>query len=192
MLAISLLLYCSTESDEEDAFISRESRFNGATAWVKVSVKWHLSPDSSEEEWSEPRQCHFLKKIIEVSFNEFCKSVPSSLLKVPENKKRDSLDVKAEAAEIFNHVLPLLVHSVWNQRNNVKFSAKKNMWLFCQFWKIVMTERIFFGPSLSCLLCNIRDLARMKTEELQQRTKKPRDKLMLAVRISEHLGQYKV
>ena len=117
MLAISLLLYCSTESDEEDAFISRESRFNGATAWVKVSVKWHLSPDSSEEEWSEPRQCHFLKKIIEVSFNEFGKSVPSSLLKVPENKKRDSLGVKAEAAEIFNHVLPLLVHSVWNQHN---------------------------------------------------------------------------
>ena len=66
------------------------------------------------------------------------------------------------------------------------------MRLFLPISKIVMTERIFFGPSLSCLLCNIRDLARMKTEELQLRTKKPGDKLMLAVRISEHLGQYKV
>lgn len=67
------------------------------------------------------------------------------------------------------------------------------MRLFLSISKIVMTERIFLGPSLSCLLCNIRDLARMKTEELQQRTKKkPGDKLMLAVRISEHLGQYKV
>ena len=66
------------------------------------------------------------------------------------------------------------------------------MRLFLSISKIAMTERIFLGPSLSCLLCNIRDLARMKTEELQQRTKKTRDKLMLAVRISEHLGQYKV
>ena len=46
------------------------------------------------------------------------------------------------------------------------------MRLFLSISKIVMTERIFLGPSLSCLLCNIRDLARMKTEELQQRTKK--------------------